>query len=98
MKKLHQHLLVHQLNLDRREYSNEDIEWILFIKKLKDTGMILSEIKRYSDFRYLGDITIEKRKNMLMIHRKTVEKEILKWNSYLDNIDKKIEIYNGKLK
>ncbi|MFA9377893.1 MAG: MerR family transcriptional regulator [Lachnotalea sp.] len=31
---------------DRRSYVEKDIEWIRFIKKLKETGMLLRDIKR----------------------------------------------------
>lgn len=84
--------------LNRREYDSKDIEWILFIKKLKDTGMLLSNIKKYSDLRYIGDSTIQERKDMLITHRKNIIGEISKWETYLFNINDKIDIYDNKLK
>lgn len=83
---------------NRREYSESDIEWILFIKKLKDTGMILKDIKKYSDLRYEGDITITERLKMLIEHRNVILEERRKWDEYLSNINNKISIYKNKLK
>ncbi|WP_297637630.1 MerR family transcriptional regulator [uncultured Clostridium sp.] len=83
---------------DRREYEESEIEWILFIKRLKETGMILRNIKKYSDLRYLGDSTIEERMEILNEHRKIILYEQKKWKDYLENIDNKINIYKEKLK
>lgn len=89
---------VNRDSFNRREYCNQDVEWILFIKKLKDTGMILNDIKKYSQLRYIGDSTIKERKDMLILHRKIIIEEVMKWEKYLSNIDKKIDVYNKKLK
>ena len=39
----------------RRDYREADVEWVKFIKRLKDTGMLLRDIRHYSDLRYQGD-------------------------------------------
>lgn len=36
---------------DRRRYSEKDIAWIAFIKRLKATGMPIKEIKKYVQLR-----------------------------------------------
>lgn len=38
----------------RRDYREADVEWVKFIKRLKDTGMLLRDIRHYSDLRYQG--------------------------------------------
>lgn len=82
---------------NRRIYDENDIEWIKFVKKLKDTGMLLRDIKIYSELRYKGDSTIEKRMDILYSHRKYVENEVKILKNYLENLDKKIEIYKIKI-
>lgn len=82
----------------RRDYSEADIEWVKFIKRLKDTGMLLRDIKYYSDLRYEGDTTMEKRMEFLVQHRKSVVEERNRWDGYLHNLDEKISIYQKKLK
>ena len=36
---------------NRRCYSDKDLTWIEFIKRLKDTGMPIKEIKHYAELR-----------------------------------------------
>lgn len=81
----------------RRDYSENDIEWVKFIQRLKDTGMLLRDIKQYSDLRYEGDATMEERMELLMRHRKSVVETRDKWNGYLRNLDEKIEIYRERI-
>ena len=56
----------------RRCYEESDIEWIKFIKRLKDTGMLLKDIREYSRLRYEGNGTMPERLSMLETHRKYV--------------------------
>ena len=35
-------------SVGRRIYEESDIEWVKFIQRLKDTGMLLKDIKKYS--------------------------------------------------
>lgn len=81
----------------RREYDGADVEWVRFIKRLKDTGMLLRDIRRYSDLRYLGGSTMTERMEMLQKHREYVLAEQRKWEEHLLRLDDKIEIYRDKL-
>lgn len=81
----------------RRNYSEDDIEWVKFIKRLKDTGMLLRDIKHYSDLRYQGDCTMGERMELLVQHRKSVVEERKKWDDYLRNLDEKIGIYQERM-
>ena len=81
----------------RRDYREEDIEWARFLQRLKDTGMLLRDIKQYSDLRYQGDSTMEERMELLAEHRKSVVEECGKWQEYLNNLDEKIHIYKTRL-
>ena len=45
----HEGLIMPERNAsNRRCYSDKDLTWIEFIKRLKDTGMPIKEIKHYS--------------------------------------------------
>ena len=83
---------------NRRIYDETDIEWIKMLKRLKDMGMKLSEIKKYSDLRYQGNGTIKERIKILTNHKKYVNIEIEKWQKYIQNLDDKLEIYESFLK
>ena len=82
---------------NRREYSESDIEWIKFLQKLKNTGMSLRDIKKYSDLRYDGDYTIAERLDILEKHRIYVDGQMKLWKEYSDNLNEKIELYRKKL-
>ena len=52
-----------------RNYLAEDREWVQFLCKLKATGMLLRDIKRYAQLRYNGDGTIAERLELLLKHQ-----------------------------
>lgn len=81
----------------RRNYSEDDVEWVKFIKRLKDTGMLLRDIRRYSDLRYEGDDTMKERMDLLIRHRESVLEEQKRWKEYLQNLDEKIAIYQSRI-
>lgn len=77
----------------RRLYSDRDVTWIQFIKRLKDTGMPIKGIKKYAQLRAQGDNTLENRLEMLINHRSFLNKEIHNMQSHLKNLDDKIIYY-----
>lgn len=76
-----------------REYEESDIEWIKFIRRLKETGMLLKDIRYYSELRYSGDDTMSERLEILKQHRNYVLEQKVMWNEYLQNLDDKINFY-----
>lgn len=84
-------------NVGRRCYEKSDIEWIKFIKRLKDTGMLLKDIEIYSRLRYAGEETMPERLSMLKKHREYVIKQQMKWEEYVHNLDNKIIFYEDAL-
>ena len=81
----------------RRRYTDADISWILFIKRLKETGMSIRDIKEYAFLRYKGDSTMLQRLQILEQHRLIVLKEKAKWESNLEHLEDKISIYQNKI-
>ena len=81
----------------RREYDESDVEWIKFIRRLKETGMLLRDIQRYSDLRYQGDSTMPERLRILNEHREFVLEQEQKWKEYLSNLDDKIQFYKQSI-
>ena len=84
-------------NAGRRCYEESDIEWIKFIKRLKDTGMLLKDIREYSRLRYEGNATMPERLQILETHRKYVLEQQKKWAEYLSNLDDKIVFYRNSI-
>ena len=83
---------------NRRVYVQADISWIQFIQKLKDTGMLLRDIQRYSALRYLGDSTMEERLKILEDHQKYVKEQSDKWQQYTRNLEDKMNYYRMEIK
>lgn len=81
----------------RRDYAVSDIEWIKFIRRLKETGMLLKDIQRYSELRYAGDRTMPERLEILQSHRQYVLEQQARWNVYLQNLDEKISFYKQSI-
>jgi DNA-binding transcriptional MerR regulator len=81
----------------RRLYTSEDIAWLLFIKRLKDTGMPIKKIREYALLRYQGDSTLEQRLELLEKHRLAVSEEKSTWETNLLNLDEKIKTYKQKI-
>lgn len=89
---------VHRDFGNRRIYSEKDIEWVKFLQRLKNTGMQLNEIKRYSDLRYKGNSTMEERLEILQKHRIYVDEQMRIWEEYSKNLNDKISWYEDKIK
>ena len=81
----------------QRYYLDADLRWVEFIKRLKETGMPLKEIKLYADLRAEGEGTLKARREMLQAHRAHILAEINKWRSHLRNMDKKIAFYEEEI-
>lgn len=90
-------LIVERDKHGRRVYSESDVEWIKFIRRLKETGMLLKDIQHYSELRYAGRETMPERLKMLQIHREYVLEQQLQWKEYLQNLDNKIEYYKESI-
>lgn len=81
----------------RREYTEQDVEWLHFIKRLKETGMPIREIRRYAHLRYQGDSTIQERLAMLEEHHKKVLEEQQKLAGNLRKLEEKLSFYRQAL-
>ncbi|WP_339000283.1 MerR family transcriptional regulator [Fusobacterium animalis] len=80
-----------------RRYSDKDIAWIDFIKRLKDTGMPIIKIKEYAKLRSKGDITLSKRMEMLIQHYGFLEKQISILQEHKEKLDQKIKYYQVQI-
>lgn len=78
---------------NRRCYSESDLAWVDFIKRLKATGMPIKEIKRYAELRAIGESTLNERMEMLIEHQEQLEKQIENLQEHLAKLNEKIEIY-----
>lgn len=82
---------------NHRCYSDKDITWIDFIKRLKETGMSIKEIKRYAQLRTKGETTLSERMEMLLQHRKNLNDWITQLNLNMSKLDEKITFYQSEI-
>ncbi|MDD3223960.1 MAG: MerR family transcriptional regulator [Clostridium sp.] len=81
----------------RRCYSDKDVSWIKFIKRLKDTGMPIKEIQKYAKLRAKGESTMNERMEMLIKHRIALEEKIAKYNENFKKLNDKIQYYKTEI-
>ena len=74
---------------NRRRYSDRDIAWISFIKRLK--------IKRYAQLRAEGNPTLQARLEMLVQHRQALNEQIMQLQEHRDRLDEKIDFYRNEI-
>lgn len=82
---------------NRRRYSDEDLAWIAFIRRLKDTGMPIKKIQQYAKLRAKGSRTLAKRMKMLSVHRETLSGQIQTLQEHLARLDEKIGFYRREI-
>lgn len=94
----HENLIIPERNSsNRRRYSDKDIAWIDFIKRLKDTGMPIKEIKRYATLRAAGESTLAERMEMLIYHRQALGEQITQLQEHMAKLDDKIDFYRMEI-
>ncbi len=83
---------------NRRCYSDKDLAWIQFIKRLKDTGMPIKAIQRYARLRAEGTATLQERMEMLIAHREALGEQIGQLQEHIAKLDDKIAFYRQEMK
>lgn len=78
-----------------RNYGESDLLWIDFLIRLRETGMPISEMKRFSDLRSQGEATIKERRTRLELHQYKVTKQIEDLKENLLKIEHKITYYKA---
>ena len=82
---------------DRRYYTDADLTWAAFIKRLKSTGMPIKQISTYATLRSQGDSTLEPRMDMLTQHRQALSEQIAAMSEHLSKLDEKIDFYKKEI-
>ena len=94
----HEGLITPERNAsNRRCYSDKDLTWIEFIKRLKDTGMPIKEIRHYAELRAAGDPTLPERMEMLLQHRQALNEQIAQLKVLKIKLDEKIDFYRKEI-
>lgn len=80
-----------------RDFEEKDLEYAAFIKRLKDMGMPLAQIKEYADLRYQGEKTAPERLKILEGHRLFLQKQLSQYQTYIEKLDEKTALYRSHI-
>lgn len=80
-----------------RRYSEDDLDWIELIAKLRATGMPIRDVRRYSELVRAGGGNEDERLALLQAHRERVRAHLEATAAHLDAIELKISFYSGTL-
>lgn len=88
---------IHRKNGYVREFHQDDLNWIKFIKCMRSAGLSVETLIKYTTLYQQGDSTIEERKNLLKKERKNLFAKYEEIGETLKRLDGKIKDYeNGK--
>jgi DNA-binding transcriptional MerR regulator len=76
-----------------RQYTEDDINRIVFITRLRAAGMPIANIRRYMQLVQAGDKTVTERLHILEEHKILIESRIDELREHLGLISQKIEYY-----
>lgn len=83
---------------NHRNYSERDIAWMEFIKRLKETNMPLADIQRYAVLREQGESTEPERRQLLAAHAEKLESTIRNDMEHLKKLGEKIALYEKNIR
>lgn len=77
----------------RRTFEEAHVGWLDLMDKLRQTGMSIAEMRRYTGLVRQGKATLAERGDMLRVHRERVQQRIVEWKRALKLLDSKIDYY-----
>ncbi|AZH85048.1 MerR family transcriptional regulator [Plantibacter sp. PA-3-X8] len=80
-----------------RRYSEGDVSWVVFLTRLRSTGMPIATLREYTELAQRGDDTAEARLELLLRHRISFLARLEEMQQSLKVIDRKIELYTEQV-
>lgn len=81
-----------------RDYSEADLQRIEFVKCMRSAGLSIESLIHYFALLDAGDATLLERRNLLISEKDKLEARIQKMQDTLDHLNKKIALYDQKMK
>ena len=76
-----------------RRYQRSDVDWLLFLMRLRLTGMPIHKVREYFELVQAGDHTVDARGELLKSHRESVLNQIQELEKNLKVLNFKIDLY-----
>ena len=86
---------IHRTAGNQRLFSDDDLGWITFVRRLRATGMSMRAVASYAEMVRAGEGTIAERRRMLEDHRATVAAAIDELVDALAVLDRKVAHYEA---
>ncbi len=86
---------IRRLPNGHRRYSELDLEWIDFVKCLRETAMLIAEMQHFAEITRQGESTVKERRELLEAHQRKVSLELHEMQRTLALIDAKIVHYGS---
>jgi DNA-binding transcriptional MerR regulator len=80
-----------------RRFDDDDLEWLVVLRCLRDTGMPIAQMRRYAELARRGDGTMAERLHLLTEHELQVEAHITLLQDQQKHLREKIDWYRGQL-
>lgn len=77
----------------RRRYTQQDLDWLVLLTRLRRTGMPVRDMRRYTELAREGDATLGARRRLFEQHRDRVLARIAELEEDLKVLDYKIDVY-----
>ncbi|MDX1395570.1 MAG: MerR family transcriptional regulator [Gemmatimonadota bacterium] len=75
----------------RRAYGDEHVRWVAFLRRLRDAGMGISQIREYAELvRADGAASRSRRLEILRAHRDEVRDRLARLSEHLEVLDRKV--------
>ena len=80
-----------------RVYGPHDAQWVAFLHRLRETGMPIREMLRYSAMRAEGDASLARRLALLEQHAEQLAEQLRTQHEHLARLRDKIALYKAQL-
>ncbi|NLT80123.1 MAG: MerR family transcriptional regulator [Bifidobacterium crudilactis] len=80
-----------------REYSAFALRRLVFILRMRVSGMTMGDLKRYVSLVEQGEATVAERRQIMVEQRRRIQRQINELSLALEVTDYKIEAYGGRI-
>ena len=82
---------------NHRAYSADDLDWLAFLLRLRETGMSIADMQHFAELRRAGHPTIAERLSILREHHRSLQDRIRALRRSAKALDDKIDHYEQLL-
>ncbi|MBD0742705.1 MerR family transcriptional regulator [Streptomyces sp. CBMA152] len=86
---------VERSHTGQRVYSNRDLDWLSFVRRLRLTGMPVADMVHFAELVRQGEDTYDERRQILEQTRRDVLVRVAELTDTLVVLDAKIDFYTG---